>query len=75
MAQAAATKVGDAAPGLELPDTEGRVHNRRWCARQGVGGAAGGGGAAGCPGGERDLRAQGRPELRAVRRAGPNLGA
>jgi peroxiredoxin len=26
MAQAAATKVGDAAPGLELPDTEGRVH-------------------------------------------------
>jgi hypothetical protein len=26
MAQATATKVGDPAPGLELPDTEGRVH-------------------------------------------------
>jgi AhpC/TSA family len=26
MAQASATKVGDPAPGLELPDTEGRIH-------------------------------------------------
>ena len=26
MAEATAMKVGDPAPGLELPDTEGRVH-------------------------------------------------